>query len=76
MKLLGDLVELCRALDDPPLRVDPDIAHERHDGREHLGDAATERGRVHVEDARTAKPCGERSDLLYLLIRRDSAICL
>ena len=49
---LGDVEELVVAGDDAPFGVEADVAHQRDEGVQHLGDAAAVRRGVDVEDAR------------------------
>ena len=51
MEQLGRVVELLFAEDHVPVRIDADVAHQRHDRVEDLRDAAAERGGADVENA-------------------------
>ena len=56
--------ELLAPVDDLPLALEPDVLHERDERVEDLGDAAAERGRRDVHDARALQRLGELADLL------------
>ena len=56
--------ELLAPVDDLPLAVQPDVLHQRDERVEDLGDAAAERGRRQVDDARALQRLGELADLL------------
>ena len=62
---LRDVEELLGAADDPPLDVQADVCHQRHERVVDLGDAAAERGRGQVRDALTLQRLGERADLVH-----------
>ena len=56
--------ELLAPVDDLPLGVEADVAHQRHERVEDLRHAAAERGRRDVDDAQALERLGERADLL------------
>ena len=60
---LRDVEELLAAEDHLPVRVEPDVAHQRHQRVEDLRDAAAERGRADVQDALALQGLGELADL-------------
>jgi hypothetical protein len=51
VEALGDLVEVGRAVDDLPPRLEPQLFHHRQHPAEDLGHAAADARRVHVHDA-------------------------
>ena len=57
---LRDVEELLAPEDHVPVRVEADVAHQRHDRVEDLRDAAAERGRVDVQDALALERLRER----------------
>jgi hypothetical protein len=61
---LGDVEELLAAKDHMPVRVQADVAHQRDDRVEDLGDAAAERGRADVEHALPLERLGQLASLL------------
>ena len=64
MHQLGRVEELLAPDDDLPLRLDADVAHQRHERVEDLGDAAAERGRRQVQHLQPLELLGELVDLL------------
>ena len=71
---LRDVEELIRALDDPPLDVEPGVAHQRNQRVVDLGDAAAEGRRGQVYDALALKRLGEPPDLIHQPTRGDSGV--
>ena len=61
---LGAFVELLLRHDDPPLGVQADVAHQRHEGVKDLGNAAAERGGVDVEHPGSLEAFRQLPDLL------------
>ena len=72
MDRLRDVEELVLAVDDPPLDVEPGVAHERNERVVDLGDAAAERGRREVEHALALERRRELADLVHEAARRRS----
>ena len=64
MHQLGDVEELLAPEDHLPVRVEADVAHQRHHRVEDLRDAAAERGRADVEHPLAGQRLRELADLL------------
>ena len=61
---LGDGEELLAAAHDVPARVDADLAQQRHQAVQDLGDAAADGGRVDVLHAPAAQPLTQEAELV------------
>ena len=70
---LGDVEELLAAEDHPPVGVEADVAHQRHQRVEDLRDAAAERGRADVQHPLAGQRLGELADLLDQAAARRGA---
>ena len=68
---LGRVEELLLAEDHVPVGVEADVAHQRHDRVEDLGDAAAEGGGADVQHALALQRLGELADLLRQLLADD-----
>ena len=64
MHELRGVEELLAPVDDLPLGLEPDVAHERDERVEDLGHAAAERRGTQVDDAAALERAGELADLL------------
>ena len=71
---LRDVEELVLAVDDLPLRVEPGVAHERHERVEDLRDAAAERGGREVQDALAGEGLRQRADLVHEAASGDRSV--
>ena len=71
---LGRVEELFFAEDHVPVRVEPDVAHQRHDRVEDLRDAAAEGGGADVQDALSLQRLGQLADLLGQLFAGDVGV--
>ena len=63
MEHLRDVEELLAPDHDLPVALQPDVAHQRHERVEDLGDAAAHRGRVDVQDPLALERLGQLVDL-------------
>ena len=71
---LGRFEELLLAEDHVPVRVDADVAHQRHDRVEDLRHAAAERGGRDVQDPFALQRRGELEDALGRLATDDARV--
>ncbi len=56
------------------MRLQPDVAHERHEGVEDLGHAAAEGRGVDVQDLAALEPLGELVDLAHQFLGNDASV--
>ena len=71
---LGRVEELLLAEDHVPVRVEADVAHQRHQRVEDLGDAAAESGGADVQHPLALQRLGELADLLRQLFADDVGV--
>jgi hypothetical protein len=74
VEALGDVEERLRPEHDVPLGLDADVAHERHEGVQDLGDPAAEARRAHVQHTRPVEPLAQLHDLVVQLPADDAAV--
>ena len=74
VKELGRVEELFLAEDHVPVRVEPGVAHQRHDRVEDLRDAAAEGGGADVQDALAFERLGQLADPLAQLFAGDVGV--
>ena len=71
---LGRVEELLLAEDHVPVRVEPDVAHQRHDRVEDLRDTAPEGGGADVQDPLPLQRPGQLADALGRLLADDMGV--
>ena len=74
VEALGDVEELGGRREDLPVRLQPDVADQRHQGVEDLGHAAAEGGGVDVQDLAALEPLGELVDLGHQVFGDDASV--
>ena len=74
MHQLGGVEELFAAVDDLPLAVEPDIAHQGDERVEDLRDPAAEGGRRDVHDTMALQRLGQLADLRDQLAAADVCV--
>ena len=68
---LRHVEELVLAVNDAPLRLEPDVLHERDERVEDLGHAAAEGRRGEMQDALAGQGLGKHADLVGERATRD-----
>ena len=71
---LRHIEELVRAVDDPPLRLEPGVGHQRNERVVDLGDAAAERRCREVQHPLARQRLGQAADLLHQSARRQRRV--
>jgi len=74
MDRLGDEKELVGAANDPPLDVEPDVGHQRHECVVDLRDAAAESRRRDVHDPLPLQRLREPRDLVHQPARHEGGV--
>ena len=74
VEALGDVVELGGRREDLPVRLQPDVADQRHQRVQDLGHAAAEGGGVDVQDLTALELLGELVDLGHQVLGDDASV--